>query len=272
MRRVHLALALTVVVATAGWALHDPGDGAPELPNPGYELSGHARLFYDLGDLDGLLEYLGRWDTDRSAYAQGVRLGAYYRVHDNVKLGAFYRLGFGERHDEDWIESGSDWIWRDTARRPEHTFILDATPRFLFDFLPGEDWVFQTKVRYALTYFEQDGPVTMNTLLVRPGLTWFWIRDREPVLNASLQYAAYLPLDFGENWWYRHGPYVNLVYHLGPQLMVNASVGRQWIFWTESADFLRVWPDDGYTRNVYSPWTVDAGVILRLAPGRRAAR
>ena len=265
MRRTLLVLVMAVVVATTAASLHDPGDGAPEHPDPGYELSGHARFFYDLGDLDGLLEYTGRWDTDRSAYAQGVRLGAYYRVHDNVKLGAFYRLGFGERHDEDWIESGSDWVWRDTSRRPEHTFMLDATPRFLLDFLPGEDWVFQTKVRYALTFFDEGGPVTLNTLLVRPGLTWFRIRDREPLLNASLQYAAYLPLDFGENWWYRHGPYVNVVYHLGPELMLDASVGRQWIFWTESEDFDRVWPNNGYSQPIWSPWTFDVGVIYRYA-------
>lgn len=265
MRRTTCAMVFIVLATASGWALHDPGDGAPPIPDPGFEYSGHARLFYDAGDLDGLLEYTGRWDTDRSAYAQAVRLGAYYRLIDNLKVGAFYRLAFGERHDEDWVESGSEWIWRDTSRRPEHSLILDATPRFLLEFLPGEDWVLSAKARYALTLFSQDDElVTMSTLLLRPGLTWFWIRDREPVLNVSVHYAAYIPLDFGENWWYRHGPYVNLVYHLTPDLMIDASVGRQNIFWSESSKFDEVWPDNGYSVNVYQPWTIGVGVIYRL--------
>ncbi len=267
MKRYLLAIGVALLVPAAAWSLHDPGDGAPLLPDPGYEISAHARLFYDRDDVDWLLEYAGRWDTDRSAFAQGVRVGAYYRLLDNLKIGGFYRLAFGERHDEDWIESGSDWIWRDTSRRPEHTFMLDATPRFLLDFLPGKDWVLSAKARYGLTVFRQNQtPISLSTLLLRPGLTWFWIRDREPVLSVSAQYAAYLPLDFGENWWYRRGPYVNLVYHLAPGLMVDASIGRQRIFWSESADFDRVWPDNGYAQSVYSPWTVEVGVIYRL-PG-----
>ena len=257
--------AFLIVLTTAGWTLHDPGDGAPLVPNPGFELTGYARLFYDLGDLDAMLHYLGRYDTDRSAMMNSAMIGGYYRIHDNVKVGAFYKLAVGERHDEDWIESGSSWIWRDTSGRLEHTFHADVTPRFLLEFMPGRDWVLSIKNRYGITLFEEGGElVTLQTLLVRPGLTWFWVRDREPVLNVSVQYGVYASLDFGDTWWYRHGPYAQLIYHLAPDLMLGVDAGTNWIYWTESADFDRVWPNNGYTINVWRPWTIGVGVIYRL--------
>ncbi|MFW5850207.1 MAG: hypothetical protein ACOC3H_01855 [bacterium] len=264
-RRFLAIAALTIAAPFVALAQHVPGDGAPELPDPGFELSGHTRLFYDLGDTDAMFEYAARYDTDRSALAHGLTAGAYHRIHRNVKIGGFYRLRIGERHDEDWVLADGEWIWRDTSGRPEHTFLADVTPRFLAEFLPGEDWVGAVKARYGLTLFREDDElVAMSTLLVRPGLTWFWMRDREPVMNASIQYGLYLPLGFGDTWWYRHGPYANLVYHLTPDLMLNASAGIAWIHWTESADFDEEWPNNRYAEPVYRPWTIDVGVIYRL--------
>lgn len=255
------ALALPLSV----FAQHAPGNGAPEIPMPGFELSGHARLFYDIGDLDAMLDYVGRYDTDRSAMANAVTAGAYYRVLENLKLGAFYRIQVGERHDEDWIQSGGNWVWRDTSTRLEHTFMFDATPRVLLDFLPGETWVGALKTRYEVNLYEQDNALIVhNTVFVRPGLTWFWLRDREPVLNVSLQYGLYLPIGFGENWWYAHGPYASVMYNVTNDLLVDLSIGTRWIYWTESAAFDAAWPNNSYAEPIYRPWTINAGVVYRM--------
>ena len=262
--RPALAAILTVVV---GWsALADHEVGSPLIPDPGFELSAHARLFGDVGPLEAMLEYAGTYETDREAIVHRLTAGGYYRVHRNLKAGAFYRLQFGARHDEDWIKvSMDDWRWRDTSQRLEHVAILDLTPRLLLDFLPGSNWVLAVKNRYELTAFRQDDPVLLHSLLVRPGLTYFLLRDREPLLNLSLQYATYWSLSFGDVPWYRHGPYLNVLYHLAPGLSVDASLGMQWVYWTESSDYLMDWPTLAYFYGrVYRPWTVDVGVIYKM--------
>jgi hypothetical protein len=255
---------LILLAAPASASDHLPGDGAPEIPAFGYEGGVHTRVFVDFGDLDAMAAYVATYESDRNALAQALTLGGYYRVHRNLKLGAFYRLGLGQRHDDDWIEANSTWIWRNTALRPEHTAIVDVTPRMLLRFLPGEDWVFAFKARYEITAYSESGTFEMHqTALLRPGLTWFWIVDREPVLNVALNYATYLSLDFGRTWWYRHGPYLNVAYHVSPFLIADLAVGTQWIFWSESAQYLAEWPNDPYAEPIYRPWTLELGLVYR---------
>jgi hypothetical protein len=243
---------------------HLPNEADPVFPDSAFEVHTHGRIFYSPGELDTMFEYAGRFEgADREFRYQSFTLGGYYRVIRNLKLGAFYRLQAGARHDDDWIESGTTWIWADTSSRWEHVFMVDATPRVLLDMLPGRDWVFSAKARY-----EYNATNGLQSLLLRPGLTWFWIRDREPVVNVSAQYAAYLPLNFGRSLWYQHGPYLDLLYHVSRNLQIDASVSRQQIFWSESQEFLDDFRDSfpgvTYEENIYSPWLVDVGVILRF--------
>mgnify|MGYP003932449013 CR=1 FL=1 len=253
--RAFLTTLLILTAAATAGAAH-----LPLIPETGFEIHTHGRLFYSPGEFDVMAEYVGRFeDVDREFRYQSLTLGSYYRLLRNLKVGAFYRLQFGARHDDDWIADGVDWFWVDAARRAEHLAILDATPRFLLDFLPGESWVASLKARYEYNFTN-----AQQTLLVRPGLTWFWVRSREPVLNVSTQYTAYFSLNFGDEPWYRHGPYVNLLYHLSPNVQIDASLSRQWIYWSESADFVADHPAESYTNNVYSPWLVDVGMILRF--------
>jgi hypothetical protein len=103
-----------------------------------------------------------------------------------------------------------------------------------------------------------------HSMLVRPGITWFLVKDREPVLNVSAQYGTYLSLNFGARPWYRHGPYLSLLYHLHRNLQLGIAASRQWAYWSESGQFIADWPGETYENNVYSPWLVDVGVILRF--------
>lgn len=264
IRAASMALVVGLLGTAPLSALHDPGDGAPFV-DPGVEAQAHTRLFVDFGITELMADYVTRYESDRSAFFNAFALGVYYRVHENLKLGAFYRLQFGARHDEDWVESGGNWIWADTSDRFEHVGILDATPRFLLEFLPGRSWVFSVKNRYEATAYRSGEAVSvLQSLLVRPGLTYFWLVDREPVLNASLQYATYWSLDFGEVPWYRHGPYLTLLYHASPTVKLDLSVGTQWVYWSESTEFDREWPNNGYAQQIYRPITVDFGVIFTL--------
>jgi len=256
MKRTLLTIlfAASLAVASVG-AAH-----FPSIPEGGFEVHSHARLFWYRDELSAMVESVGRFEEpDLDFRYRAFMLGGYYRVHENVKLGAFYRVQVGARHDDDWVDVGPDWEWSDTSDRYEHVAIADVTPRFLLDFLPGRDWVGAVKNRYEYNFFNGH-----QSLLVRPGLTWFLIVDREPVLNLTAQYATYFSLDFGDRAWYRHGPYLNVLYHALPWLQIDASLGYQAVYWSESADFRRLHPGERYTSHVYRPWTLDLGVIVTL--------
>lgn len=259
-RRCVIALLLWFSVLSGSSASHHVADESdPTIPQA-FEIQGHGRAFYQLGNLEGMFEYVGRFEGPARQFRyQGFTLGGYYRIHDNVKLGAFYRLQLGARHDDDWIEVGSSWLWEDSTRRVEHLALLDITPRFLLPFLPGKNWVVSAKGRYEYN-FSHD----LHAILVRPGLTYFWLRDREPFLNFTAQYAAYLPLNFGSRLWYKHGSYVSTLFHVTDYLLVDIGVMRQWTYWSESAQFVAAFPGELYENNIYSPWSLDLGVILRF--------
>lgn len=265
MRRSILAL-LFAAAATTVSGQHQPGNGAPLMPWPTLEARAHGRFFVGSGEIAGMAEYSAQYDLDRpTEFYNGVTFGGYYRIHPNVKVGAFYRLQFGARHDDDWIDTGSEWIWRNTMARPEHVVVLDVTPRALLPFLPGESWVFAIKTRYEVTMYQQDTTFyALQSLMVRPGLTYFYVQDREPVFNVSLQYGTYWSINFGEVPWYSHGPYLNFLYHLAPGLQIDASVGAKFIYWDESSDFDIAWPNNTYAVQVYRPFTIDVGVIYQL--------
>jgi hypothetical protein len=137
--------------------------------------------------------------------------------------------------------------------------MVDLTPRFALEFLPGRNWVVSLKARYEYNFTN-----SKQSLLLRPGLTFFWLRDREPFLNVAIQYATYLSLNFGEVPWYRHGPYANLLFHVSENILLDLSVSRQSVYWSESENFLESHPSEFYMRDIYSPWFVDAGFILRF--------
>lgn len=249
-----------LIVAAMLCVVHLHAAHVPSIEETGFEIQTHGRFFYLAGNLSGMFEYIGRFEgADTSFRYQGITLGGYYRLHRNVKVGAFYRLQVNARHDDDWITEGSGWIWEDASRRFEHLGIVDVTPRFQLGFLPGENWVASVKARYDYNFSN-----AQHTLLLRPGLTYFWVRDRAPLLNISAQYATYLSLNFGDRPWYRHGPYVNLLFHLGERVLIDIGVAKQWIYWSESAEFTADHPGETYLNNIHSPWSIDVGLILRL--------
>ena len=250
-RRILGTLLLCGVLSAALYAEHVPAARSGEVD---YQLRLYASK--DMGDFEPTAELLGRVEEGEYRYTSAT-LGGYYRVLENLKLGAFYRLQFGARHDDDWLDTNPGWAWDDTRARPEQILILDASPRFLLDFLPGENWVLLIKNRYLFNTYNGD-----QTLLVRPGITYFHIRDREPVYNVGLQYGLYLPLNFSDVPIYEHDPYLNFVHHLNQRLKLELFAALRSRTWTTSHDVdTSVESEYEVTDRVV---VVGAGVILRF--------
>lgn len=227
--RVLLIAAIVMVVA----AVLAPADHIPVASGGFFEFESRTSLLIDLGRFDPLVELEGRFeDTNLEFRYRSLTAGAYIRILKNLKAGAFYRIQQGVRHDDDWIEPSLDvWEWVDSRNRTEQLLVLDITPRFLFDFMPGRNWVFAVKNRYRYNAFNGQ-----HSLLVRPGLTYYLLRSREPVLNLALSYGLYIPLNFGETFLYQHEPYLSVLYHLNRNVKLELTGAYKTVIWSTSDD------------------------------------
>jgi hypothetical protein len=199
------------------------------------ELESRTSLLMDVGRFDPLIELEGRFEeTNLEFRYRSLTAGTYVRILKNLKAGAFYRIQQGARHDDDWIEpTVGVWEWVDSRTRAEQVLILDLSPRFLFDFLPGQNWVFAVKNRYLYNTYNGQ-----QSILVRPGLTYFLMRSREPVLNLSFNYGFYIPLNFGDTFLYEHTPYLSALYHLNRNVKLELTAAYRTVIWSTSEDSL----------------------------------
>jgi len=254
--KIRLGAVLLMLAVFGGAAAADHIPVAPPLP---LEYEPVGRVIASVGAFNPYLEVLGRWNDPSPGFGyRSVTVGSYFRVIRNLKVGAFYRLQADARHNDDWVASGlvsPGWIWQDTSNRYENLLVLDASPRFLLP-IPGKSTVFMLKSRWTYNFFNGQ-----QSLLLRPGLTYFFIRDRQPIAEIRLQYAAYLALNFGEALLYRQAPYLEGLYHLTPDLLVSFSASYQNRVWTTSSGVVAA-GDSHYSVN-FPSLRFQAGIIYR---------
>jgi hypothetical protein len=256
MKMIHIVAALSILGAVFSQQLL--ADHVPPVPGGVVELEGNARLFLKYNNFTPLLDIEGRWEDENLEFRyHALTVGGYYRVHKNIKVGAFYRLQRGARHDDDWIDLNPGWEWQDTLNRNEHVLIFDFSPRFQLDFIPGKNWVFMLKNRYLFNTFNNQ-----HTVKVRPGLTYFLIVDRAPLLNFSVNYDLYIPLNYGETFLYGQWPYIDVLYHATEQIKITFSAAYKNIAWSTSQD-AKDGGESHYTVN-YKAFVLGAGLIFYL--------
>lgn len=197
------------------------------------EYENSVRAFWKAGAWEPMGDLTARWEGEEQAQRyRALTVGSYRRVLRHLKVGAFYRLQQGARHDDDWRrrEPGSPiWEWEDTRRRSEHLLVLDATPRVQLSFLPGKNWVFFFRNQYHYNSFNGQ-----SSLKVSPELAYFWARKDKPLGTVFLMYESTVALNYGvtkvvERWLYLGG-----LWHAVPGVL---SVGphaalREWTWGT----------------------------------------
>ncbi len=240
-------LSVALLICSTGYAEHIPAseNGAPML------LLRTAGILKS-GNLTSLIEITGNFKAEQNPLGyRSMTAGAYYRLHRNVKAGLFYRLQAGAIHDDDWKWLNPGWEWEDTGDRYEHNLITDITPRFLLHFLPGEHWVFSWKNRYEYNFFNGH-----QSVYSRPGLTWFYMKDRTPVLSFLFQYGVYFPLNFSESVIYEHSPYIGVIYHRNSHVGLEFTAALKNTVWSTSSD-IPLSGEPGYT-------TVNRNIIIGI--------
>lgn len=218
---------------------HVPEEAGVPAGSVTLDLSPRSALIADAGRFDLLLEIQGRFAGPSFSFPYAsLTAGSYFRVHKNLKIGLFYKLQQGARHDDDWIWENGEWLWADSFGRFEHLLLADVSPRFLLPFLPGENWVFSTKLRYIFNTFNLH-----HSLYARPGLTFYLMYNREPIVNIGLHYGFYIPFNFSESFIYEHEPYLNLLFHPTRFLKLEATFSFRSVIWTSSEDSIELGQD-----------------------------
>ncbi|MEK6796445.1 MAG: hypothetical protein AABZ39_16830 [Spirochaetota bacterium] len=246
---------------------------APLSTGPAAEFEGITRLFVSFGELDVMAEAKGRIESINGGLSFRYReltAGSYLRVIDWLTLGAFYRLQFGATHNNDWIwPSTLEWYWQDTASRPEHVLIGDITFRLPLDFIPGS-WRFELKAQYQHTFYYDSYSwyqrwFTLSVLRVRPGVSWFILREGSPFIDLTLQFDGYIPLNFDPKPFYAWYIYLGMLWHATEHIAFGPTVAFINKTWATSLEYTRASP--GSTYEVYHrAVSIGLTVIFSLEP------
>ena len=246
-----LLLALLALLAPAAFGAPIPS--APHGRLPEFEAS--SRAVMRAGRLEPLADLTERWQFSGQRPYRALMLGSYGRVHPNLKLGLFYRLQYGARHDDDWFRDGAgNWSWRVTTGRPESVFILDATPRARL----GGNIVGSFKIR-----LEQNTYNGQSTLKLEPEVAWFWLDGLTPKATLFLRHGTYLPLNFGtrsyyERWWYLAG-----LWHPSDSISTGPSVALRDTVWATSSNY-RFFSNGGSYQVLYRAVVWGVTVLARV--------
>jgi hypothetical protein len=203
----------------------------PNVPN-GIDSGLSARVFKDFGSYVAMIEGDTANQVDNRVY-QSVQLGGYYDISENWSVGGFYRRAYGLRHDDDWLKQNVDWSWVDTRYRGEDILLLDTTGKFMVEFLPGEHWVGEIKTRFSDNFFNQE-----QNLMVRPGLTYFWVKDGRPFMNFFAQIEMDFALNYADCELNERWLYVGSLYRVTANLDVGGFVANKWQAWHSSSAYL----------------------------------
>jgi hypothetical protein len=191
----------------------------------------NLRGFYRHGNFNTMGEISLRQNELRSDETQYL-IGTRYRLYNNLKIGAFYQMTQGLRHEEDWISSEGRWQWIDSQDRREDHLILELSPRTILDFLPGERWVGELRIRGETNFFNEH-----NTIKLRPGLNYFWLDHGKPFINIYLQHELYFPLNYSKETIYQQWTYLGILYHLSRHFKLSPYINMGVIKWTNTDNF-----------------------------------
>lgn len=233
---------------------------APASGRAGAEYEAAERLFLRAGPAQPLLELSQRWQYEQRRPYSALMAGGYARAARWLKVGAFYKLQHGARHDDDWTRDAlGQWAWRDTARRPEHLWILDVSPRAALPWLPGRTWTGLLKLRY-----ERNTTFHESVLRVEPELDWFWLDGLTPRATLSLRHETAFALDFGERRVWQRWTYAAALWHARPWLSLGPNVGYREEVWSTSADFRARSAGGASYRTLFRAWIAGLNAVARL--------
>jgi hypothetical protein len=241
-------------------ALAGAAFGAAKAPPPPVgrvaEYEAAQRLFDREGAFEPFLETSERWQYAERRPYRALTAGSYAKVEKHLKVGAFYRLQYGARHNDDWTNPGPGrWEWEDTTRRPEHVLILDASPRVnLF-----KSFVASMKVRFERNFFSAE-----DVLKVEPELAYFWMDGLTPRATFFVRHEVDFSLNFGKNPVWQRWYYVAALWHANPHLSLGPKAALREEVWSTSTAFRSSAPSNPGYATLFRSWVLGFDLVAKL--------
>jgi len=233
--------------------------GAKAPPSPVgrvAEYESAQRLFDREGAFEPFVETSERWQYSEQRSYRALTAGSYARAEKHLKLGAFYRLQYGARHNDDWVNPAPGlWQWNDTTRRPEHVLVLDATPRIQL----ARSLVASLKVRFERNFFSAE-----DVLKVEPELAWFWMRGLTPRATVFVRHEEDFSLNFGRTRVWQRWTYAAALWHANPHLSLGPKVALRDEVWSTSTAFHSALPGNPGYATLFRAWVLGFDVVARL--------
>lgn len=229
----------------------------PPTMNGGYQ-SGEVLRTLSQHDRFTVLGELSATQATEDRDLKDVSAGGYYQLSDNFKTGLFYKHAYGLRHDDDWARDAAGvWHWIDSSDRGEGLAQLDFTAKSLAGFIPGEDWVAEFKTRYVFNLFNGE-----QYVLLRPGLTYFLMREGSLVANFYVQVELDFPTNYGNRTITEKWIYLGSLYHMNERIDLGPFATFGWQSWSRGDDYARRGGED-YTLTSQTT-TLGLIVLFRL--------
>lgn len=197
---------------------------------------GDFRYFKKLGDFRLLSEFQAS-NAFEDSIQHHIDIGAYYRWLSFSKIGLIHRYQKNVRHEDNWVNDNGHWHWNEKTNSFESVLIPHLDFRALLSESIRADFV----IRYMY-----NARNTEESILLKPGLNYFWFRKGGIFATVSLQYEHIVPLNFGNKTLSEKWVYLNFLYHLNDKNKVGLSLETgQWI-WTDSKSFNASYPLENY--------------------------
>ncbi len=199
------------------WAAPTPPPAIPQ----GLQAGAIARVFAASERVTWMGEYAAAGQPE-DRRPKEYTLGWYYAFTPNWKVGGFVRQAHGQRHDEDWHSENGVWSWNHTNSRGETFLIGDVTGKIRI----AGSWVGEFKTRYLYNGFNDH-----RTLMVRPGVSYFWENEGRLVANIFAQLELDFPLNHGTRLITDKWLYFGSLFHINSTLDVGPFAALAWQTW-----------------------------------------
>lgn len=244
----HFILLLSLSFQPLGAAV-----AADNIPSDesGTESFANLRLFQKIKKFNALIE-LSHAQLLDDLNPTSIRVGGKYRLSKSFKLGLYLKRENSQRHVDDWTKNSGSWQWTDTSERSEHVSQLELLWRTQW----GRAKVFELRNMYEYNHFNQQ-----QTFKLRPGLTYFVMKDGRPLMNIFTQLEAYFALNFSEKLIYEQWAYLGVLYHLHKKISLGPLVGHRSRVWTNSQDAKnRGVPE---YESTFKSWFIGLNLVMR---------
>ncbi len=160
---------------------------------------------------------------DKQNNRREFHLGYRYQINNHWKVGGSYGVGYGLRHNEDWINPGNGWQWLDTSDRKEE--LLRVFAQHKTNIFGKGKFILKNRLTIQKNAFN-----TQDLLIYRIGVFNLSI----PQWTFLHQFDFFIPLNFNRSKLSELWHYSSFMYRYNAHVMFGPTFSAALMKWNES--------------------------------------